>query len=312
MNNHQAEIINTHQRVLVTGATGFIGAQVVKALQQRGVHVTALSRDPATCQQRFGASVACISLTHWPDDAQFDAVVNLAGARIAPLPWTSARRETLRKSRIGTTESLVRRLAATAKPPTVWIQASAVGYYGLHDAGVALTEQSGIGTDFAAQLCGDWENAAAQVTALGSRLCTLRFGLVLGHGGALPGLLLPIRLGIGGRLGSGKQAFPWIHVDDVIALILNCIDDPTRTGIYNAVAPQAHTQESFGRCAAQLLSRPFCLPTPSFALRLLGDVSQLFLGGQHVVPERLQSEGWAWRFPTLDEALKDLLIRRNA
>lgn len=307
MNMFQMETTHTHQRVLITGATGFIGTQLVKALQERGAHVTALSRDPAACQRRFGSGVACISLAHWPDDARFDVVVNLAGARIAPLPWTSSRRETLRQSRIGTTENLIRKLAMAAKPPAVWIQASAVGYYGLHDASIALTERSPVGTDFAAQLCADWENAAAQITALGSRLCTLRFGLVLGRGGALPGLLLPIRLGMGGRLGSGKQAFPWIHVDDVIALILNCIDDPARTGIYNAVAPQAQTQESFGRCAAQLLARPFWLPTPSFALRLLGDVSQLFLDGQHVVPERLQSEGWAWRFPELEGALNNLL-----
>jgi len=309
MNSDPIVTIDTHQRVLVTGATGFIGAQVVQALQQRGAHVTALSRDPVACQRRFGASVACISLAHWPDDAQFDVVINLAGARIAPMPWTLARRATLRESRIGTTESLVRRLAATAKPPAVWIQASAVGYYGLHDASIKLTERSPMGTDFAAQLCADWESAAAQITALGSRLCTLRFGLVLGRGGALPGLLLPIRLGIGGRLGSGKQAFPWIHVDDVIALILDCIDQPTRTGIYNVVAPEAHTQESFGRCAAQLLARPFWLPTPSFPLRLLGEVSQLFLDGQHVVPERLQLEAWTWRFPELNGALKNILSK---
>ena len=248
-----------------------------------------------------------LSATHWPDDVHFDGVINLAGARIAPLPWTAARRETLRGSRIGTTESLVCRLKAATNPPTVWVQASAVGYYGLHDATLALTECSPKGDDFAARLCSDWEASARQMAGSGTRVCTLRLGLVLGRGGALSGLLLPIRLGLGGPLGGGKQAFPWIHVDDVVALILDCIDNPARNGVYNAVAPQAQTQDSFGRCAAHLLSRPFWLPVPSWPVRLLGQVSQLFLEGQHVVPERLLGDGWEWRFPELRSALQSIL-----
>lgn len=306
MNQHPTAA-NAGQRILITGATGFIGVDLVEALLRRGARVTAQTRDAAACRKRLGPRVATIAAGDWPGDARFDAVVNLAGARIAPLPWTAARRATLRASRIGTTDDLVRRFAAAAPPPAVWVQASAVGYYGPHDAALALTERSARGDDFAARLCGDWEASAAPMAGLGTRVCALRLGLVLGRGGALPGLLLPIRLGLGGPLGGGRLAFPWIHVDDVVALMLDCIDNPARSGAYNAVAPQAHTQGSFGRCAAHLLSRPFWLPAPSFPLRLLGEVSQLFLDGQHVVPERLLGDGWEWRFPALRGALESIL-----
>jgi len=277
------------------------------ALRQRRVRVVALTRDPVACKQRLGPEVEAITLAHWAEGRQFDAVVNLAGAQIAPMPWTRGRRETLIASRIGTTENLLQRIATADKSPQVWVQASAVGYYGVHDAVVTLTERSAQGNDFAARLCGDWEASATKIEAAGTRLCTLRLGLVLGPGGALPGLLLPIRLGIGGPVGSGKQPFPWIHIDDVVSLILECLDNPARVGTYNAVSPQMHTQSSFGRCAATILSRPFWLAAPAFLLRLLGEVSQLFLDGQHVVPDRLLREGWVWRFPDLSEALINIL-----
>jgi uncharacterized protein (TIGR01777 family) len=298
-------------RVLVTGATGFIGSRVVDALRQRGAHVTALTRDVEACRQRLGPHVQVMTMEDAPAGLDFDAVVNLAGARIAPIPWTTGRREMLRRSRINLTRWLVQRFkTVVSRPPSVWVQASAVGYYGLHDAANLLTERSAQGDDFAAQLCGDWEAAAAPIADAGTRVCTLRLGLVLGPGGALPGLLLPIRMGLGGPLGSGKQAFPWLHVEDAVALILDCIDNPLRHGTYNAVAPDAHTQESFARCAACLLARPFWLPVPAIAIRMLGQVSQLFLDGQQVVPDRLQREGWAWRHPELAEALINILTGR--
>jgi len=298
----------TGKHVLVTGATGFIGSRVVEDLLRRGTRVTALTRDMKGCRRQLGPDVGIITSARWPTDIQFDAVVNLAGARIAPIPWTARRRKTLRQSRIDLTQSLVRQLRSSpGKQPSVWIQASAVGYYGLHDAAIALTEQSPQGDDFAAHLCSEWEAAAASIAQAGTRLCILRLGLVLGRSGALPGLLLPIRMGMGGPLGKGTQAFPWIHVDDVVALILECIDNPARIGTYNAVAPEAHTQASFGRCAARMLSRPFWLPVPQFSLRLLGEVSQLFLDGQHVVPERLLHEAWTWRYPNLSQALTNII-----
>lgn len=302
--------MNPH-RVLVTGASGFIGAHLVSAFVRSGHEVSALTRDKARCRRRLGANV---QLLGWEDDlgAQgFDAVVNLAGARIAPAPWTKHRREVLRGSRIAFTERLVQSLAAAPRAPSVWVQASAVGYYGMSHSDSAMAEENDPAEDFGARMCRDWEAAAAPVTVKGTRLCAMRMGVVLGHGGALPGLLLPIRLGLGGPLGEGAQPFPWIHIDDVTAFVLACLEDSSMQGAYNLVAPEQHTQASFTRAACEVLRRPFWLPAPAFPLRLLGEVSQLFLDGRRIVPRRLLEASWHWRHPALKGALSELTRNSN-
>jgi uncharacterized protein (TIGR01777 family) len=237
----------------------------------------------------------------------FDAVVNLAGARIAPAPWTAGRRKALRDSRVANTETLVKSLSNSMNPPKVWVQASAVGYYGMVPTQQLMSETNTAGQDFPSRLCLGWETAAAPIQSRGARLCVLRLGLVLGAGGALPGLLLPIRMGFGGPLGTGMQPFPWIHIDDVVRLILACLEGDQWHGAYNAVAPEQHTQSSFARCAAHLLDRPFWFPTPAFPLRLLGEVSGLFLDGRQVVPKRLLEQSWDWTYPELKPALASLI-----
>ncbi|HEX8956951.1 MAG TPA: TIGR01777 family oxidoreductase [Burkholderiaceae bacterium] len=298
-------------RILVTGASGFIGSHLASALARSGYEVSALTRDKARCRRRLGPQVRLLG---WEDGlgAQgFDAVVNLAGARIAPAPWTKRRREALRGSRIAFTERLVQSLAGAPRAPSVWVQASAVGYYGMSHSDSEMTEENGPAEDFGARMCQDWEAAATPVKAKGTRLCLMRMGLVLGRGGALPGLLLPVRLGIGGPLGEGAQPFPWIHIDDVTTFVLACLEDQSMQGAYNLVAPEQHTQASFARAACEVLHKPFWLPAPAFPLRLLGEVAQLFLDGRRIVPRRLLEASWHWRYPELKGALSELTRKSN-
>jgi uncharacterized protein (TIGR01777 family) len=305
--NQFADKLVAHKHVLITGATGFIGTNLTNQLRRRGYAVTALTRDPARCSKLLGSEVDAVA---WHEDLgarTFDAVVNLAGARIAPIPWTAHRRGVLRNSRIANTERLVKSLLVGETPPKVWIQASAVGVYGMTPPSKTIDEECASGEDFASILCRDWEDAAKPMQVGGARLCILRIGLVLGKGGALPGLLFPIRMALGGPLGTGMQAFPWIHIDDLLKLIIDCLEDERRVGPFNAVAPEQHTQSTFTRCAADLLHRPYWFPTPAFLLKLLGEVSQLFLAGQQVVPKRLLEESWRWDYPELKPALASLL-----
>lgn len=299
------------QRVLITGASGFVGSHLAAHLVRSGYLVAALTRDKAHCRSRLGVDVETLAWDETLSRRSFDAVINLTGARIAPTPWTEERRQVLRRSRISLTEHLVRSLAATASTPEVWIQASAVGFYGMSRADDEMTEANPPGDDFAARLCADWEEAAKPIVGHGAKLSILRMGLVLGNGGALPGLLLPIRLGLGGPLGNGSQPFPWIHIDDVVKLVVACLEE-SRIGIVNAVAPEQHTQASFARAACEILGRPFWFPTPALPLRMLGEVSGLFLEGRQIKPRRLLNEGWTWHHPTLKSALTNLIGTSDA
>ena len=303
--------------VLVTGGTGFIGSALVQQLLAAGHSVTVLSRKPASAPALFQGRVQAVrSANDLPSDARFDAIVNLAGAPVVGPPWTAGRRQVLLDSRVGVTESLLAWLQRTTHRPAVWVQASAIGFYGVRPPHEVLTETSAAGGGFMSELCVRWEAAAAKAQALGVRQVVLRLGVVLGPGGALPPLLLPIRLGLGGRMGSGQQVMSWIHRDDVLTLITTALlgmpnspqNNPPMQGIYNATAPEPVPQATFARTAGQLLHRPVWLPVPAAPLRwALGEMAQLFVDGQTVVPARLQREGFAFAYPTLREALKVLV-----
>ena len=296
------------RRLLVTGGTGFIGQALVRCLLDGGHAVSVLTRNPARCARLFGgraravASAAELS----PDDA-FDALVNLAGAPVVGPRWSNDRKAQLLASRVGTTRALADWLAGAAHVPPVWIQASAIGYYGVRDPSEALAEDSRPGGGFMAELCTRWESAARQALRPGMRLVILRLGVVFGPGGALTPLLLPHRLGLGPRLGDGRQVMSWIHRDDVLALIAGALFDEAMQGAYNAVAPQAVTQAEFATAAGRELGRPVWLRLPAAPLRwLLGEMAELFVDGQRVLPARLLAAGWQFRFTTLRAALRDL------
>ncbi|PIF92101.1 uncharacterized protein (TIGR01777 family) [Acidovorax sp. 62] len=304
-------------QVLITGGTGFIGQALVQRLMAAGHAVTVWSRNPAQAARQLGAGVRCVSaLNAIAATDRIDAIVNLAGARVVGPPWTAARRQVLLDSRVGTTQALLQWLQQTGQRPSVWVQASAIGFYGVRPAEETLTETSAPGQGFMSELCVRWEQAAAQATALGIRQVVLRLGVVLGPGGALPPLLRPIRLGLGGRMGSGQQVMSWIHRDDVLTLITTALlgtpnspqNSPSMQGIYNATAPEPVPQATFARTAGQLLHRPVWLPVPAAPLRwALGEMAQLFVDGQNVVPARLQREGFAFAYPGLREALRSLV-----
>ncbi len=298
--------------ILVTGATGFLGQPLAAALRAAGHALTVLSRDPERAAGLCPGARVWASLDSWRPDTAFDAVINLAGAPIADRRWSDARKRLLRDSRVALTEQLVRHFKEAARPPAVFLSGSAVGYYG--DAGdAALDESAPAGADFAARLCAEWEDAARQAELCGTRVCLLRTGLVLHPaGGVLGRLLAPFRLGLGGRLGDGRQWMSWIHRDDWIALVLRLLSDPAARGPFNLTAPEPATNAAFTAALGRALCRPTPFPAPAFALRLLlGERTQMLLASQRALPWSALALGFRFRHPALDDALADIL-NRNA
>lgn len=297
--------------VLVTGSSGFIGSALLPALVSAGHRpIRALRTD------RVPASVDAIA---WDPERGtidagalegIDAVVHLAGAGIGDKRWTDDRKRLILESRTKPTRLLVDTLRALDRPPSVMVSASAIGYYG-SAADTPRTEVSAPGDDFVARVCQEWEAAAAPVTEAGVRLVTIRTGLVLGrNGGLLQRLLLPFRLGLGGRVGSGKQWMSWISLHDEVGAILHAIATPELRGPTNLTAPNPVTNAAFTRALGAALHRPTVLPTPLLPLKALYGaelVEHLLCASQNVVPERLLACGYEFAHPTLDAALAALL-----
>lgn len=309
----------TRRTALVTGATGFIGRKLVRALLRDGHEVIVLTRAPKGAAWSFDGQVRCIeSMRALAPGVRVDVVVNLAGARILGPRWTAQRKAALRRSRIKLTEDVVDWIARAEHKPFLLLSGSAIGYYGIQAIGdpAALDESASPKPVFMSDLCREWEQAAMVATDYGVRVECMRFGLVLGHQGALPMMLLPIKLGLGGRLGSGRQALSWIHADDVLgamahrwrlALRQQADGAPAAGGATNFTAPECVTQAGFSRTAARVWHRPSVVPTPGWPLRLaLGEQADLLLEGQRVVPARLQREGYVFRYPALAAALQSL------
>lgn len=298
-----------HCRVLVTGGTGFIGEALVNHLLDAGHDVTVWARDPLRAAYLFDGRARCVrDLGELDTAAHFDVVINLAGAPVIGPRWTPKRKAQLLASRVSTTQALFNWASQAKTRPSTWIQASAIGYYGVRDGNEILDETSAGGSGFMAELCAGWEAAAQPVETLDIRLVTLRFGLVFGPGGALLPLLLPYRFGLGGRLGDGKQVMSWIHRDDLLRLFAEAISNRAMQGTYNAVAPEAVTQNDFARSAGNVLKRPVWLHLPAAPIRwLAGEMAQLFVEGQRVTPKRLLSSGFRFRYATFHAALRDLV-----
>jgi uncharacterized protein (TIGR01777 family) len=301
--------------VLVTGATGFVGGNVVAALLRGGHRVTVLTRDVQRAALRFGARVRCIArLDDVPDAEGIDVVINLAGARILGWRWTEKRKAQLCASRVALTQRLVAWIAQARHKPRLLLNASAIGYYGIQRQGdtTELDEAAPTQEIFMSQLCREWEAAAHQAAQYGVQVACLRFGLVVGRQGALPMMLLPVRLGLGGPLGGGRQTLSWIHVDDIVRGMAHVwrlsAQGGSTDGGWNFTAPQHVSQGEFSRIAAGLAHRPCRMPAPGWPLRLLlGEQADLLLEGQAVVPRRLLAGGFTFRYPALREALASVM-----
>jgi len=300
-------------RVLVTGASGFLGSAVCDALLARGDETVGLTRDP----QRARQGNPTVAWHAWNPAAErppgsalegVDGVVNLVGEPIDQR-WTEAAKQRIRDSRERSTKNLVDAISATGPRPKTLVSQSAVGYYG--DRGEAVVDEStGPGSTFDAEVCIAWEAAAREAEKVGVRVVVVRSGLVLDpEHGLLKQLLLPFKLGVGGPLAGGGQYMPWIHVDDEVRLLLWALDTDGASGTYNATAPNPVTNREFSKALGRVLGRPAVVPVPKLALkaRFGGELGEVAAGGQRTVPRRALDAGFKFRHPELEPALSDLL-----
>jgi uncharacterized protein (TIGR01777 family) len=297
-------------KALVTGATGFIGRRLLERLERPVV----LSREPDRAMQeleRFHVAAARWDPMLGPPPAQVfdgvDVVFHLAGEPIAAGRWTKARKQRICDSRVVGTKHLVDGLAKLSKRPPVLVSASAVGYYGSR-GDEELTETSAPGDDFLADVCIAWEKAALEAERLGIRVVLSRTGVVLGRGAALEKMLRPFKLGLGGRLGSGRQWMPWIHLDDIVGLLIFAAEQAAIRGPMNAVAPTPITNRQFTRSLARTLHRPAFMPAPYFGMRLLfGEFASILFASQRVLPKVAEQHGYRFKYPEIDGALAEIL-----
>jgi uncharacterized protein (TIGR01777 family) len=296
-------------RIAITGASGLIGRRLLKDLAAAGHSLHVLSRHAGTnLPPGVRLSVWDSTRGEPPADAlrDVDAVVHLAGEPVAQR-WTAHARQVIRESRVTGTRNLVEALARLPRKPEVLVCASAVGYYG--DRGdEILNESSSPGPDYLARLCVDWEKEAQAAEASGIRVVRVRTGLVLdARGGALPRMLPPFRLGLGGKLGSGRHWMSWVHLEDLAALFQFALANPI-SGPVNGVAPNPVVNAGFTRALAAAVHRPAIFPVPAFALRLLfGEMSEILLASQRALPQAAERAGFRFRYPELAPALADVL-----
>lgn len=304
-------------KVVIAGGSGFLGRALVKHLAARGHDVVVLSRTPVPAQmpgRQVGwnpdgnlPSAGASEHLGWPQEIDgAGAIINLAGAGMADKRWSRARKDLLRQSRVRSTRSLVAAVRAAAARPTVFIQNSAVGYYGTA-ADQVFDESFPPGSDLLGDTCIAWEAEAHAVSPLGPRLVIVRSGVVLAKdGGALPPMMRPFKFFVGGPVATGRQYLSWIHRDDWLAFVAWALDTSSATGVYNVTSPAPVTNEEFSKAIGRALHRPCWLRVPAFALRVLfGEMANdMLIRGQRVVPKRALDAGFQFTYPTVDAALK--------
>ena len=307
-------------RVVVTGATGFVGRPLCAHLSGEGHTVTALVRDAPKAQTQMGASVTCVAWNEGASDdwkravGQADAVLHLAGESVAGHKWTPEYKAKILNSRTEGTRRLVDAMRQSEQKPAVFVSASAIGYYGDRKDEV-VTEQAAPAQDFLAQVCVAWEDEAKRAEDLGVRVARMRIGIVLGPGGALEKMLHPLplplnpyKLGAGGPMGSGKQWTSWVHLDDVIGLFAWAMKNDQVRGACNVTAPNPVTNAEFAHTLGRIFHRPTAIPVPAFALKaMLGEFAESLLTGQKVLPAVAERLGYPFKWTTLEPALRALV-----
>ncbi|MHC4635903.1 MAG: TIGR01777 family oxidoreductase [Planctomycetota bacterium] len=303
------------KRILITGATGFIGRPLSLELAKIGYEVMALSRRPAEAKNIFAGRV---NVAEWDatttrgwielvDGAL--AIINLVGENISTGRWTPKKKQLILQSRLNAGSAVTEAIQRAKEKPIVLIQTSGIGYYGSR-GGESLDENSSNGTGFLADVARQWEQSVNGVKALGVRLATIRLGIVLGaHGGFISRLVPPFRFFLGGHPGSGKQWLSWIHIEDVIGVIRFLVKNADCEGAFNVTAPQPIFSKNFYNILGKAMHRPAVFPMPAFALKLmLGEIAtELLLSSQRVVPQKLLEAGYRFKFPDLNYAFRDVL-----
>ncbi|MBM6616468.1 TIGR01777 family oxidoreductase [Bacillus suaedaesalsae] len=298
-------------KIAIAGGTGFVGKALTKSLVQRGDEVLILTRNIPSIKEEGVRYVKWLGESSTPeyDLNGVDAIINLAGESLNSGRWTEARKERIYNSRIHATREIVRIIGIMKNKPSTLINASAVGYYGISRTDTFTEEIAQHSQDFLGEVVWSWEEEARTVEQFGVRVVFSRFGVILGKDeGALPRIVLPYKLFAGGTVGSGKQWLSWIHVDDVVGMILFAITHDQITGPLNVVSPSPVTMKEFGKSVGKVLRKPHWLPVPGFALKLLlGEMSILVLEGQKVLPKVAEQHGYKFIYSTIDEALENIL-----
>ena len=304
-------------KIAITGATGFVGSRLVERLSASGHQILVLTRNLAAAQKVFPKSafpnLEIVAYTPtasgaWQEAiALCDGVVNLAGEPIAEKRWTPQQKQEILNSRKLGTQKIVEAIALANPKPKVLVNASAIGYYGTSET-ATFDETSPPGKDFLAQVCQAWEAEAQKVTQAGVRLVILRLGIVLGQGGAIAKMIAPFKVFAGGPLGTGRQWFSWIYLDDLVNLIIQALTKPEMEGVFNATAPNPVRMSELAQTMGEIMQRPSWLPVPSFALEtLLGEGAMVVLEGQQVLPQRTQASGFNYQYSTVKQALKEIV-----
>lgn len=296
--------------IVIAGGSGFVGSALQVTLLSRGHTLSILTRSI----QKVGETDK-VRAVQWlgPEDRpeeelkKVDAVINLAGESINGR-WTKAKKQRIIQSRLQAVEELLALIRKLDEQPKVWINASAVGYYGMSDTETFTEQDTEPAEDFLARVAVSWESAALKAEKLGLRVVLARLGVVLGQEGALPLMTLPYKLGVGGTIGAGRQWVSWVHAQDAAGLMEYCLREEEIRGAVNVTAPEPATMEEFGKTIGLVLHRPHWLPVPRLAMKLfLGEMSQMLLSGQRVLPEKALAAGYEFQYPDLRQALADLL-----
>lgn len=295
-------------RILITGATGFIGQPLCRQLADKGHELLAVSRSPDRAREKLPEGTEIRDEISDFIDAEPEAVINLAGEPIAEGRWTGEKKRRIVESRVEITRAIVELCANAESPPRVLVSASAMGYYG--DQGEReVTEDTAPNHEFVHEICDRWETEARKAESHDARVVIARIGLVLDQGGGmLSRMLTPFKLGVGGRLGDGKQYMPWIHREDMVRILVFLLERDDLSGPFNASAPNPVTNAEFTQALAKQLKRPAVLPAPAVALKLaFGEMSRLLLTGAKMLPKRLEDAGFEFRYSRLEGALSQIL-----